>query len=58
MEHCLTFSREIFYVTIALCLNILSLKAVNEITARQTQTSLRKHDATEVCSIEDLTPHK
>jgi len=58
MEHCLTFSREIFYVTIVLCLNILSLKAVNEITARQTQTSLRKHDVTEVCSIEYLTPHK
>jgi len=39
------FSREVFYVTIVLCLNILRLKAVNEITARQTRTRLRKHDA-------------
>ena len=44
MEHCLIFSREIFYVAIVLCLNILCLKAINEITARQTITSLRKHD--------------
>ena len=29
----LIFSREIFYVTVVLCLNILWLKAVNEITA-------------------------
>ena len=29
-------SREIFYVMIVLCLNILWLKAVNEITARKT----------------------
>jgi len=29
------FSRKIFYVTIVLYLNILWLKAVNEITARQ-----------------------
>jgi len=35
MEHCLIFSREIFYVAIILCLNILWLKAVNKITARQ-----------------------
>jgi len=34
MEHCLIFSRNIFYVTADLCLNILWLKAVNEITAR------------------------
>ena len=33
MNYCLIFSREIFYVTDALCLNILWLKAVNEITA-------------------------
>ena len=46
-------SREIFYVTIVLCLNILWLKAV--ITARQTQTSSRKHDVIKVCSIEYLT---
>jgi len=39
MKHCLIFSREIFYVTIVLCLNIISLKAVDEITARQTRTS-------------------
>jgi len=36
MKHCLIFSREIFYVTVVLCLNILRLKAVNEITAGQT----------------------
>jgi len=55
MEHCLIFSHETFYVTIVLCLNILWLKAVNEITARQTRTSLRKHDVIKVCSIEYLT---
>ena len=33
-------------------------KAVNEITARQTRTSLRKHDVTKVCSVEYLTTHK
>jgi len=39
-----------------LCLNILWLKAVNEIiTARQTRTSLHKHDIIKVCSIEYLT---
>ena len=38
MEHCLIFSPEIFYVTIGLSLNILRLKAVNEITPRQTRT--------------------
>ena len=42
MKHCLIFSRETFYVTIVLCLNILRLKAVNEITARPTQTSFAK----------------
>ena len=31
--------RELFYVTIVLCFNILWLKAVSEITARQTRTS-------------------
>jgi len=55
MEHCLIFSREIFYVTIVLCLNILWLKAVNEITAKQTRTILRKHDVIKVCIIEYLT---
>jgi len=44
-----------FYVTIVLCLNILWLNAVSEITARQTQTSLHKHDVIKVCSIEYLT---
>ena len=39
MEHRLIFSGEIFYVAIVLCLNILWLKAVNEITSRQTRTS-------------------
>ena len=42
-------------VTIVLCLDILWLKAVNEITARQTLTNLRKHDVIKVCSIEYLT---
>jgi len=58
MEHCLIFSRETFYVTIVLCLNIyyiLRLKAVNETTARQTRTSLRKHDVIKLCSIKYLT---
>jgi len=50
-------SHEIFYVT-RICLNILRLKAVNEITARQTQTSLCRHDVIKVCSIEHLTSHK
>ena len=44
------------YVTIGLCFNILWLKAINEITARQTRTSLIcKHDIIKVCSIEYLT---
>jgi len=49
MKNCLIliFSCEIFYVTIVLCSNILRLKAVNEITARQT----RKHDVMKVCNI-------
>jgi len=55
MKHCLIFSREIFYLTTVLCLNILRLKAVNEITARQIRTSLRKHDVIKVCRIEHLT---
>jgi len=55
MEHCLIFSREILYVTIVLCLNILYLKAVNKITVRQIRTSLRKHEVIKVCSIEYLT---
>jgi len=45
MEHCLIFSREITYITIVLSLNILWLKAVNKITARQTRTSLHKRDS-------------
>ena len=55
MEHCLIFSHEIFCVRIVLCLNIPRLKAVNEITASQTRTSLRKHDVIKVCSVEYLT---
>jgi len=55
MEHCLIFPRETFYDTTVLYSNILRLKAVNEITARQTQTSLRKHDVIKFCSIEYLT---
>jgi len=55
MKHCLIFSWEIFYITSVLCLNILRLKAINEITARQTRTSLCKHYVIKVCSIEYLT---
>jgi len=44
MNHYLKFSREIFYVTIVICLNILRLKAVSEITVGQRRTSLRKRD--------------
>jgi len=55
MKYCLIFSRKIFYVTIVLCLNIVWLYAVNEITAKQTRTSLCKHDVIKVCSIEYLT---
>jgi len=55
MKHFLIFSREIFYYIIVLCLNILCPKAVNEITARQTRTSLRKHDVIKVYIIEYLT---
>ena len=33
MKYCRISSREIFYVTIVLCLNILWLKAIKEITA-------------------------
>jgi len=39
MKHCLIFSREIFYITIVVCLNILRLKAVSEISARQRDTN-------------------
>ena len=44
MKHCLIFSRVglIYYITIVLCSNILWLKAVNEINARQTRTSFAK----------------
>jgi len=54
-KHCLIFLREIFYATIVLCLNTIWPKAVNEITARQTWTSLRKHDVIKPSSIEYLT---
>ena len=53
---CLIFSRELFYVTIVLRLNILWLKAINEITAKQTRTSLCKHDVIKACSIELVLP--
>ena len=43
------------YCTIVLCLNILWLKAVNEITADYTTRQLRKHGVIKVCSIEYLT---
>ena len=55
MKNCLIFSRKIFYVTTVLCLIILWLKAIDEITARQTRTSSCKHDVIKVCSIEYLT---
>jgi len=54
-KYCLIFSRKIFYFTIVFCWNILWLKAINEITARQTRTSFCKHDVIKVCSIEYLT---
>jgi len=49
MKYCLIFSREIFYATVVLCLIILWLKAINEITDRQTRTTLCKHDVIKVC---------
>ena len=55
MKQCLIFSREIFYFTIVLRLNILWLKAVNEVTANYTTRQLRKHGIIKVCSIEYLT---
>ena len=48
------FSREIFYITIVLYLNILWLTAINEITAGQRWTSLCKHDVIKMCRIEYL----
>jgi len=55
MKHCLIFRHEIFYFTIVLCLNILSLKGVNEITADYTTRQLCKHGVIKMCSIEYLT---
>jgi len=57
MKYRLIFSPKIFYITIVLWLNILWLKAVNEITARQTVASLRNQDVIKVCSIQYLTTH-
>jgi len=48
------FSREIFSVTVVLRLYILRLKAVTELTARQTRTSFAKF-IKKICSIEFLT---
>ena len=56
MKYCLIFSREIFYVAIALYLSILWQKAVNETTARKTWTRFTKF--IKVCSIEYLTTQK
>jgi len=42
MKHCLILSPEIFYVTTVLCWNILWLKTVSEIIARQTRASYAK----------------
>jgi len=55
MEVLCDISRELFYVRIVLCLNIVCLKAVSVITDRQTRTSLFKHDVIKACSIEYLT---
>jgi len=44
-----------YFTSQLFCLNILWLKAINEITARQKRTSLCKHDVIKVCSIEYLT---
>jgi len=55
MKHRLIYSREIFYVTIVSCLNILWLKTITEITARQTRTSLCKLDVIKVWSMAYLT---
>jgi len=52
MKHCLIFLREIFYVKIVLCLNILSPIIRFDYTTRP----LRKLDVKiKVCSIEYLT---
>jgi len=47
------FHMKYFYVTTVLCLNILWLKAVSEITARKTRASYAKF--IKVCSIEYIT---
>ena len=48
MKYCLIFSCETYYFTIVLCLNIPPLKAGNEITVRQTLSSLCKYDVISV----------
>ena len=53
MKHCLIFHVKFFYATIVLCLSILRLKAVNEITAWQARTSFVK--VIKVCGIKYLT---
>jgi len=55
MKHFVTFSCDIFYFTIVLCLNILWLKAVNQITADYTTRLLCRHGIIKVCGIEYLT---
>ena len=55
MKRCLIYSREIFYFAVVLCLNILRLKAVNDITADYMTRQLRKHGVIKVCNIEYLT---
>ena len=45
---------EIFYFKIVLCLNILWLKAVNDITADYTTRQLHKDGVIKLCSIEYL----
>jgi len=54
MKHCLIFSCEIFCFTIVAWLNVLWLKAVNEITADYTTRQSRKHGVVKVCSTEYL----
>ena len=53
MKYCLIFSHEYFTLQL-FCLNILRLKAISEINAMQTRTSLCKHDVIKLCSIEYL----
>ena len=54
MQHSLVFSRELFYVSCSVFKYSVT-ESSHEITARQTRTSLRKHDVITVCSMDYLT---